>query len=183
VSYLFDIHSRETISKVPSETASLIFEESESAISSQELAHFLYLFRAAYGAAFQNLPWDGVTAEMVLADPRRYHMELLKYTAGNVLYLDECFNADLGERELFVTKINKESPLMIWWTGVMTVLVFAVILSGGEVDLPRGKFKLRSLGKGIKDLLDAFGLTHGTFKAPGLSSHQSSSGQSKSATS
>lgn len=36
------------------------------------------------------------------------------------------------------------------------MLVVAVIISGGEVDLSKGKFKVHSLGDGLKKLRDLF---------------------------
>jgi hypothetical protein len=168
---------------VPSEIATLSFEESEPTMSSQEFAYFLYLFRAAYGAALQIVPWQGITPEMVAADPaqhsRRFYESILRgsFSGDSV---DKWFSEDLGEAELLIRKINKESPLIIWWDAtIMTALVLAVILAGGEVDLAKGRFKLKSLGHAIKELREALspGFGKSTSHTPS-SQHSHKKGQS-----
>ena len=63
------------------------------------------------------------------------------------------------ESPLVITKIRKSSPLTIWFEAMATALVAAVIISGGEVDLIKGKFKVHSLGDGLKKLRDAFAVS------------------------
>ncbi len=69
------------------------------------------------------------------------------------------FSKDLKERDIFIMKIYKESPLTIWLTGVLTFLVAAFIICGGEIEIsaapPRIRIKMSSLGEGLRKLKEA----------------------------
>jgi len=99
------------------------------------LPNFFILFRAAYGAAVDDMPWRELRAETLLADRSKYVQEFYGKMCSRRPDVEELFHYDLGDRELLFTKVIKESPLVFWWEAVSTALTFAVILSGGEVDL------------------------------------------------
>jgi hypothetical protein len=65
---------------------------------------------------------------------------------------------DLQDRDLYVRSISMQSPLEICVAGALCALVLAVIISGGEVDLRNLKFKMPSIGHGIREIRSALGL-------------------------
>lgn len=59
------------------------------------------------------------------------------------------FKKNLYKDDIFVFKIQKESPFTIWFMGVSTFLVIAFVLCGGEIEIsafpPKIKVKMTSL--------------------------------------
>jgi hypothetical protein len=118
-------------------------------LRADELAEFLTLFDKAYALGV-SLPEGvfGVTGQ----SPDRL------YLVGQFSrYMRSGTPSDGRASPLVITKMQKLSPLTIWFEAVTSVLVAAVIISGGEVDLLKGKFKVHSLGDGLKKLRDLFG--------------------------
>jgi|GEM_PF-3999656 len=132
--------------------------DSNEVITAVNLAEFLYFFSAVYGAAtkLNELPAERIIARR--HDFARDFSAFLhsEYSAAGVGTL---ISESLGEQQLIITKVKKESPLEFWFMGVSSALVIAVVLSGGEVDLLKGKFKLPALGEGVRKLKQAFGLS------------------------
>jgi hypothetical protein len=127
----------------------------------------------------KHVPWRGITAEMVATNASEYVREFYKRTSLWGLKPLKWFRDELGDEELVVTKVSKESPLTIWWEAVSTALVSAMIISGGEVDLVRGKFKLKSLGQGVKELKNA--LSPPRSRSPSAGSGESTAKKRKAA--
>jgi hypothetical protein len=122
-------------------------------LRTDEFAEFLALFDKTYAFAL-SLP-EG-SSERFSAPVAREPLveELMRHSQAH---------EDSNEREsqLVIAKIRKSSPLTLWFEAMATAMVAAVIISGGEVDLMRGKFKIHSLGEGLKKLREAFA-TSGT---------------------
>ena len=118
-----------------------------------ELTEFMHLFRGWYLFAAERFGAD-VSPESLVQNLE----EVLDVVDEEEL--EEVFfrldREDVHEKDLQITRINKESPLIIWALGILTAATFAAILSGGEVDISRGRFKLKPLGEGIKKLRSAF---------------------------
>lgn len=119
-----------------------------------DLTQFMRLFRAWYLVAAERLPAD-VTPEYLVDNFDQIFDEVCQ---GG---LTEDHLLELADKEiphfddLAITRISKESPLFIWVLCLLTAATFAAILSGGEVDLSKGRFKLNPLGVGIDKLRDA----------------------------
>ena len=135
----------------------------EGLLKANQLANFLYYFRAAYFVAvdrFGNVPVDQLRGHELY-----FRSEMQKAIAESLnrrKVWELCF-ADLGDNELLVNAISRNSPYKILSMGLITALVLAVIVSGGEVDLYNGKFVLNPLGEGIAALRDAFNPPDQTF--------------------
>lgn len=71
-----------------------------------------------------------------------------------------AFKMDLKEDDLYISQIRKESPLIIWFMGVSTVLVLAFIICGGELELsaipPRIRIKMPSIASGLRQIKELF---------------------------
>jgi hypothetical protein len=62
----------------------------------------------------------------------------------------------LGNAAITITRIEKNSPPLIWGMCNVSLLCLAVILWGGEVDLKNHKFTMNAVGEGIAKLRAAF---------------------------
>ena len=114
-----------------------------------ELSNFFYYLRVTYAIAYEFL--SNFEEERILRDPKliegKFREHLLGYRTQYTR--SKYFLGDLGEVELLITKIRKESPFEIWVMGQITALVLAVIIAGGTVDLKNMKFTLNPLGDGL----------------------------------
>src|SRR6266516_4933680 len=141
-------------------------EDFSEAVDSWELAHFLYLLRAAYGRALElglHDPDDVVRDEFYLSD--QFEKPFYSPTLASTK-VAELFSADLGDDELRFRRISYSSPLEITCICLASALTLAVILSGGKAGFMGFRFTLPPLGTGIKSLRDAFGLSMATRRRP-----------------
>jgi hypothetical protein len=123
-------------------------------IATAELAEYLLLLNRAYavGLSVEKEPpllqevSDAQKDELVAA-----LKDKLKRTELALVSVDS-----LKQAEITINRVTKSSPLLIWGVCQMTVLCIAVIVSGGEVNLTTGKFKVNALGDGIRKLRAAF---------------------------
>jgi len=140
-------------------TIELEFVGEEIPSRATELSYFLYLYKATYATIlekFGDLPvekviesYEGIAkdAAFVLEDAQKANR------------ISSSFFSDLGERDLFVAKIQKESPLLITLVAFGGVALIAAIIAGGEIELGafgvKVKAKFNRLGDGIGALRDA----------------------------
>lgn len=136
----------------------IVFEDSDEPINLTELADFLYLFRAIYGIATKLFP-DQDFQEVF--DKEFFHQEnLFEHFEKYLSELDnaaksEFFSLDIGSYDLSIKSIKKESPFEIIFYGLSIAMAAAVILSGGEIQIPFTKVKLNPIGYGIRVLREA----------------------------
>ncbi len=133
----------------------IILEEDET-IESSDLADFLFLFRGVYAAGIglaENIDAsEGQPDPNVLAEQIRKRLQEL-----TVSQIDDLFRQDLGSNRLLTERISHGSPFEIVLCGSMILIVAAIILSGGTIELGEGGFKasLPPLGIGIEHLRKA----------------------------
>lgn len=144
------------------ESVEIIFTEEHKPIKIFELSNFLYQLKTLYS-------WLDASEEFRIYEEKRKPEEITKdakILADQILQLQKrmyypvrmgyLFRKDLKDKDVFIGKINKESPLTIWFRGISTFLVAAFIICGGELEIttvpPRIKIKMSSLGEGIKRL-------------------------------
>ena len=137
----------------------LIFQETDDPVSSQDFARYVYLLRAAYAHSLRITPSD--ENEVLNLQSKYIDSFKARFALENPdVAVEELFSTELGELELKFVTINKSSPLVITCVCVVSALTLAVIVSGGKVDVDwkgKVKFTLPPLGTGIKSLLEAFG--------------------------
>jgi len=143
----------------------VVFIKDEKNLKISELSEFLYNLKVFYSIIFEkfgeriNVTEDPhkivdiarrIVSEMERVEKREYFF----YTKYNF------FRRNLGIKDVFISKIYKESPLTIWFIAVNTILVAALIISGGEIEInftpPRIRIKIPSIGEGLKKLKEAF---------------------------
>jgi hypothetical protein len=135
----------------------LVFEDSDEPLNARELAHYLYLLKAAYSRALElNLPNVNEVQRRAEEFGSVFRLGLPEEDIERAV--DELFWKDDGKLELQLSTISKSSPLKIGAKCVVAALTLAVILSGGEVEVFGMKFKLPPIGVGIKSLREAFQL-------------------------
>lgn len=139
----------------------LVFTEEGDEFTVTELVNYLTYLRSIY-AYVQKKP------ELIVDDTE---INRLNNLANFKSYEDKFINSgfsensskryykkDLGEKDVFISTITKQSPLAIALVGLGGALITAIILSGGKLDLKafgvRLKFKLNSLGDGISKIQD-----------------------------
>lgn len=135
----------------------VLFHGTDGSIDTWELNRFLYLLRVAYVVMVEKeredkaLSWE----EFRWSAAGRTEFSHRSYSG---LILARIYDTDLGEEELRIEKISKQSPLEISFTAIVACLAAAVVLSGGKADLKNLKFEVPPLGDGIRKLREAFGL-------------------------
>jgi hypothetical protein len=152
-------------------------QDTGKAINPAELAEFLYLFGgAAVGVAFTEPTFreaaikavtpeelakiaNGLTpSSPVLRDIER---RLKGLTPEAVTSL---FDAEQQATIFEIESISRKSPLLFVACGIATVMCFAVVLSGGSIEIKAPftglKAKLPPIGTGIQKLKEALGLSN-----------------------
>jgi hypothetical protein len=136
----------------------MTFQDPSDHVLVRDFTYFNYLFRAAYAA---YLHWDS-SPEIDCIE--KYNSQVLgdfKSHLASIYHsrkIAEHFFLELYDKELAFSRIKKDSPIEIMIIGVVSALTVAVILSGGEVEYKDLKFKINSLGSGIKSLREAFSI-------------------------
>jgi hypothetical protein len=125
-----------------------------------DLSHFLYLYKATYAAILEKFgdlsidsavgSYEGIAKDAVyiLEDAQR----------GN--RISTLFFSDLGDRDVTIAKIRKESPLLIALVAYGGVALVAAIIAGGDIEFNAFGVKIKArfnrLGDGIAAMRDAF---------------------------
>ncbi len=118
------------------------------------VAEFLFLFRATYGAAHQ------LFKPSELSSPTPSAKQMAKRLSRHIKSLDpsqleQLFYRDLGTLGLSVVRFSHESPLEFLFYGevLVTIIVIAVILAGGKFEIDGLKFEISlPLGEAIRKL-------------------------------
>jgi hypothetical protein len=142
-----------------STSITLLVNEQTETLNPDELAGFIFLFRAAYGLACRELREE---RDDELQDVEEQVGRVIK--AAKKLRLEQLqrlFNEAPQGEDLQVTTISRRSPLEIALAGTLICLAVAVILSGGKLKGGPDGFEaeLRPLGDGIKKLREGLGLS------------------------
>lgn len=142
------------------EIIQITIAESDRVMSLQEFATYLRLFRAAYavGTHFRNLS----LREMLNEQETLVTSVRDVFSRGSLADPEhKFFNHPLGEDEIQLIEIKKESPMEILVGGSLVLLTFGVIISGGEIAFQNGKLrcKLPPLAVGIQKLRAVFGIS------------------------
>lgn len=133
----------------------LCFQTFERKITMTEFSNYFYLFRATYALCCEYIDEHNYKLEDILVLGDSIH-EDIRSKMGKARASYNYFKKDLGENEIFLTKIHHESPFNFYVVAWITALVLAVILSGGKVKIKEYEFQLNPLGDGIKKLREAF---------------------------
>jgi hypothetical protein len=137
-------------------------DASIAALDSWEFAHFLYLFRAAYSRALElDLPEPERVADEDFYFARRFAEPFYSESAAPA-QVATLFMSDWGDDELRFQRVSRSSPLEITCICLASALTLAVIVSGGKASFAGFHFTLPPLGRGIKNLRDAFRLQEPT---------------------
>ena len=139
-----------------SESVSFSFEETREALTAKDLGEYLYYLRVLYGIAIHLFP--EADPHTVLVERERVHANVQEYLEKNGIdaVMRDSYASDLGDFELVISKLRKESPFEIILAGSLVALVVAAIISGGEVDFKVAKFKLKPIGDGLGKLKRLF---------------------------
>jgi hypothetical protein len=135
----------------------LYFEGTDDPIDAGELAHYLYLLKAAYSRALKFVPSDENVLMENLGHYREAFLSRLEKEDAEPTVSELFFNDD-RIFALRLTRISKSSPLEITASCLISALVLATIFSGGEADLKELKFHLPPLGVGIRSLRKALNM-------------------------
>jgi len=135
----------------------LVFQKAEEPIAASTLAEFLELFTTVYSACLDLPILDdakGRDFRPILTIPslqRSVSQRLAdEPDRGSVV---RASSHGAGRNDVMIVALQKSSPLELWLGGQSVALLAAVVISGGEVDLSKGHFKLHSLGDGLTKLL------------------------------
>jgi hypothetical protein len=128
----------------------IVIADHGETIGASELGEFLTLFHDIYLVA-ADLPEDAYSARRLkgpLADPEFY-----------IARLGETLHSHIDNEPaepLTIERIRKASPLTIWFEGIVTLIVIAAIVSGGQVKIAGMSCRLNALGDGLKKLKAVF---------------------------
>lgn len=146
------------------EIIEVIFTEEDKLLKIFELSNFLYHIKVLYSllATSEEFLRCGEEREPERTINVAKDISQTIYQRGGYRTYYErhnLFRKDLKDKDVFIAKIHKESPLTIWFMGISALLVASFILCGGELEIttipPRIRIKIPSLGEGIKRLKEA----------------------------
>lgn len=125
-----------------------------------ELSQFLYFYKSSYAILFDK--FGDISIENIvdsyegIAKDAAYLLE----NAQTNNRITSSFFYDLGERDIYIGQIKKESPLLITFVVFGSAALIAAIIAGGEIQVGgfgvKIKVKFNRLGDGIGALRDAF---------------------------
>ena len=125
--------------------------EGEDKIPVNTFSNYLYHFRAIYSISYDVLP-ETKRPEENFEQISDYIDKVKEYIKEQNGYIGRKYFFKKLDEDLIIYEMEKKSPLTITVGGCLVALVVAVIISGGEVNLSKGKFKLNPLGEGLKKL-------------------------------
>ena len=144
----------------------VFIEDRKKVLKVSELSEFLYNLKFFYSVAFKEFgekidmeedPEKIVSAARTIVH-RLKTREYFLYFYGYKKY--NFFRKNLKDKDVFIAKIYKESPLTIWFVGVSTILVAAFIISGGEIEIttlpPKIRIRMPSIVEGLKKIKEIF---------------------------
>ena len=139
--------------------------ETQDRIKVSEFSNFLYYLKVIYSAILKyNLyeKYNGYKIEEIISNEERIRKELIDILKGKMINKSNLFKKDFGEKELFITEITKQSPLIIYFEGIILIIILALILCGGSINitlLSGTKIEIKldhPIGEGVKLLKNAF---------------------------
>ncbi len=107
------------------------------------------LLEAYVGQTVEELFKHKVEIEALIND----HFNALEVPSN---FLSPNYQRHLDENDIYIEEIRKESPLSIIIGSTGILIVAAVIISGGEMDFLRMRFKVNALGEGLAKLKELF---------------------------
>ena len=144
----------------------VFIEDREKVLKVSELSEFLYNLKVFYSVAFEGFkekidaggdPEKVVNVAKTIVrrlKTREYFLYLYGYRKYNF------FRKNLKDKDVFIAKIYKKSPLTIWFIGVSTILVATFIISGGEIEIgtlpPKIRIRMPSIAEGLKKIKEVF---------------------------
>ena len=142
-------------------------EDGEGLLKISELSELLYNLKVFYSAAFKSF---GEKITDVESNPERIEniarSIVDKIKQENFTYLPYIyrkyyyFRKDFKDKDIFIAKIYKESPLTIWFMGISTILVAAFIISGGEMEIgvapPKIRIIMPSIAEALRKIKEVF---------------------------
>jgi len=144
----------------------VFIEDREKVLKVSELSEFLYNLKVFYSVAFEKFGEKFDVEEhperiVNIANDIAQRLKTGKYFHFLYRYRkDDFFRKNLGDKDVFIAKIYKESPLTIWFIGVSTILVAAFIISGGEIEIstvpPKIRIRMPSIAEGLEKIKDVF---------------------------
>jgi hypothetical protein len=143
----------------------VFIEDREKVLKVSELSEFLYNLKVFYSVAFEKFGEKFDVEEhperiVNIANDIAQRLKTGKYFLFLYRYIDDFFRKNLRDKDVFIAKIYKESPLTIWFMGVSTILVAAFIISGGEIEIstapPKIRIKMESIAEGLKKIKKVF---------------------------
>ncbi|MDT7044301.1 hypothetical protein [Candidatus Nitronereus thalassa] len=130
-------------------------------LSSKELSLYLTYFRTTYVRASLFTKELNLTSQQFSNNPEPYLRRFMDAFYSDSRPILDWVDQDLGESELFIASITRESPFKIAGSASLLLLTFAVAFSGGKinVEIPKGQFdiELPSIGKGIQEFREGMG--------------------------
>jgi len=136
--------------------------ETQDRIKVSEFSNFLYYLKVTYSAILKyNLyeKYNGYKIEEIIGNEERIRKELIDILKGKMINKSNLFRK---EEELFITEISKQSPLRIYFKGIILIIILAFILCGGNINITllsstKIEIKLdRPIGEGLQSLKNAF---------------------------
>lgn len=143
----------------------------EKAVKVYDLSYYLYLVKALYTFLYKT---DNIYIKDMLKDihydivknayvDKKKCSIIIKFIRSGKLTpskMYDYFTVDLGEDDLYIKEIRKDSPLTIWFAGAASLMIIAFIISGGEFELsltpPRIKVKMSGIGVGLEKIKELF---------------------------
>jgi hypothetical protein len=143
-------HNVQATKRRPQGSFKLVIADHGEPVVAAELAEFITLFSDIYALA-ADLPKDAYNEARlggVLADPEFYTARL-HATLDNPVEIPPA-------KPLVIERMRKASPVTIWFGGIVTLIVIAAIISGGQLKIAGMSCKLNALGDGLKKLKAVF---------------------------
>lgn len=140
------------------------FSKESDRFALNELASYLQHIKSIYAylqknprlVGFQALPEDS-NALVNLSENVEDQLVSLGFDEG---YSSRYYKQDLGDNEIFISRITKQSPLVVTLVGTGVFLAAAVVISGGKVDTrilgAKVKIEINALGDGLEKLQKVF---------------------------
>src|SRR5262245_47113607 len=127
------------------EMAQITLVESDTPLSLHAFIEYLGLFREAYavGTRFRNLSIQEIPDEQETLVEVVHDIFSASYQDFNALKPYDFLNFVPGEDELQLLEITKSSPMELLLGGSLMLLIFAVVLSGGEISYENGKLRCK----------------------------------------
>ncbi|MBN2782442.1 MAG: hypothetical protein JXQ66_04310 [Campylobacterales bacterium] len=131
-------------------------------ISMREFSYFQYHFISMYSFAYDMAKKSGINPNELTKNNIAHLVEIIESEAiqkGSRIISNYARMMSIpNEEDLYIDELDRVNPINIGFSGLALILVVAIVISGGKIEISNQSVKaeLPPLGVGLKEIKNLF---------------------------